>query len=105
MPLSIAELGNPAPAEGWPDWVITVPHVGNAHPQSENNAPISLGANCQRFAYAVLGLFGKSVPPHRSSELWADPAFDHVTRSDAYDLDLVLFNPAAGSWGAHVAVN
>ena len=104
MSLSITELGYLVPAEGWPDWVATVPYVGSAHPQSGNSAPISLGANCQRFAYAVLGLFGTTVPPHRSSQLWADPAFDHVTRSDVRELGLVLFNPTADSWGAHVAV-
>lgn len=84
--------------------MVTVPYVGSAHPQSENSAPINLGANCQRFACAVLGLFGKNVSPHRSSELWEDPAFDHVIRSDVLDLDMVLFNPTSDSWGAHVAV-
>jgi hypothetical protein len=104
MPLSITELGSRVPPEGWPNWVVTVPYVGSAHPQSENNAPISVGANCQRFAYAVLGLFGRNLPPHRSSELWEDSTFDHVTRSHIRDLDLVLFNSTADAWGAHVAV-
>jgi hypothetical protein len=104
VPLSISELENLVPNARWPGWVVTVPYVASAHPRSKNGAPIGLGANCQRFAYAVLGLFGKSVPPHRSSDLWADPAFDHVTRTEVQDLDLALFNPAAGSWGAHVAV-
>ncbi|MEU9116746.1 cell wall hydrolase, partial [Streptomyces sp. NPDC048483] len=30
------------------------------------------GANCQRYAYAVLRHFGLRVPPLRSAELWAD---------------------------------
>ena len=104
MPISIAQLGVLAPPEGWPDWVVSAPYAESAHPQSGNGVPIGLGANCQRFAYDVLELFGRNVPPHRSSELWDDPNLDHVAPTDARDLDLALFNPGADPWGAHVGV-
>jgi hypothetical protein len=103
MPLSTTDFSRLAPPNGWPDWVVTAPYVESAHPQPGVSAPISDGANCQRFAYSVLELFGKNVPPHRSSELWGDPGLDHVAPSDACDLDLALFNSSADSWGAHVA--
>ncbi|HEY5222324.1 MAG TPA: hypothetical protein VIJ18_04640 [Microbacteriaceae bacterium] len=60
--------------------------------------------NCQGYAYAELSLFGRTVPPHRSSELWADRQLEHVDLSEVRDLDLVLFDRTANSWGAHVVV-
>ncbi|PJJ05759.1 hypothetical protein BX264_6231 [Streptomyces sp. 2333.5] len=72
-------------------------------------ADLSGGANCQRYAYAVLRHFGLLVPPLRSAELWAD---DRATRraGSPQPLDLVLFDagPAAGrppGYGAHVGVH
>lgn len=61
-------VGWPTPAGGWPEWVSTVPHVGNRHPKPTAIAPIEEGANCQRYAYALLDLFGIKVPPHRILE-------------------------------------
>ncbi|MFE1172385.1 cell wall hydrolase [Streptomyces sp. NPDC058773] len=67
------------------------------------------GANCQRYAYAVLRHFGLLIPPLRSAELWADTRATHrVDRPQP--LDLVLFDggPAAGrppGYGAHVGVH
>lgn len=105
MGLSVVELSRyPRPDAGWPDWVVTVRYEGAAHPQAASIGDIEHGANCQRYAYAVLGLFGRVIPPHRSSELWDDASFEHITQEDAQDLDLVLFNSTAESWGAHVAV-
>ncbi|MDQ3402447.1 MAG: NlpC/P60 family protein [Actinomycetota bacterium] len=60
------------------------------------------GANCQRFAYAVLAHFGLHVAPTRSSELWADTATIRVSHPEP--LDLLLFNKTADAWGAHVGV-
>ncbi|MFF8785943.1 cell wall hydrolase [Streptomyces sp. NPDC015125] len=67
------------------------------------------GANCQRYAYAVLRHFGLLIPPLRSAELWAD---DRATRraDPPQPLDLVLFDsgPAVGrptGYGAHVGVH
>lgn len=33
------------------------------------------GANCQRFAYAVIRHYGCEIADFRSSELWADEVF------------------------------
>ena len=60
--------------------------------------PIEAGANCQRYAYAVLGLFDRHVPGHRSSELWDDQAFIHPPINNLHDLDLVLFNANNSAW-------
>ncbi|WP_406481797.1 cell wall hydrolase [Streptomyces platensis] len=67
------------------------------------------GANCQRYAYAVLRHFGLLIPPLRSAELWADERATHrVDRPRP--LDLVLFDggPVDGrppGYGAHVGVH
>lgn len=72
-------------------------------------ADLARGANCQRYAYAVLRHFGLPIPPLRSAELWAD---DRATRraDPPQPLDLVLFDsgPAEGrppGYGAHVGVH
>lgn len=92
------------PPAGWPSWAIAAPYVGAAHPQATHPIPLDDGANCQRYAYAVLELFGRTVPPHRSSELWDDEHLTKVSRVDARALDLALFNGTSAAWGAHVAV-
>ncbi|MGY5127103.1 cell wall hydrolase [Streptomyces nigrescens] len=72
-------------------------------------ADLAGGANCQRYAYAVLRHFGLLIPPLRSAELWADEAATRrVDRPQP--LDLVLFDggPADGrppGYGAHVGVH
>ena len=92
------------PTGGWPGWVTHAPYRSQAHPQAADLGPLESGANCQRYAYAVLALFERFVPALRSSELWEAPAFSHPDRACAEDLDLVLFNHSEASWGAHVAV-
>jgi lipoprotein Spr len=99
-----SQLSDLAPSAGWPEWVFTAPYVGAAHPAAPLVTPMGEGANCQRFAYAVVGLFGLRVPPYRSSELWEDEKLGHVAVADVKDLDLVLFNRTADAWGAHVTV-
>lgn len=94
----------PCPVDGWPTWVLETPYSAAAHPQQESPRPIGAGANCQRYAYGVLALFGRTVPNHRSSELWDDPSFDHPAVDDGANLDLVLFSADGSAWGAHVAV-
>jgi hypothetical protein len=93
-----------APVGGWPRWLTDAPYSAAAHPGASDLPALVDGANCQRYAYALLELLGRDVPPHRSSELWGDPRFAHPTRSVAADLDLALFAPTASAWGAHVAV-
>ena len=96
--------GWPFPANGWPAWVFEAPYSAAAHPQQSQRRPIGEGANCQRYAYGILALFGQTVPNHRSSELWDDVGFDHPAVHDAANLDVALFSPDGSAWGAHVAV-
>ena len=85
-------------------WVTNASYGSRAHPQASNLPPIRGGANCQRYAYGVLGLFGRHLPPHRSSELWQDPHLTQDARPDAEDLDLAMFNAGDAARGAHLAV-
>jgi murein DD-endopeptidase / murein LD-carboxypeptidase len=64
---------------------------------------VDRGANCQLFAYALLGHFGVRVPPFRSSELWSDTEFSQKV-TELEPLDVLLYNRVAEAHGAHVAV-
>jgi cell wall-associated NlpC family hydrolase len=84
------------PASFW-----SVPYYGARTPDQTND--LSDGANCQRFAYAVLGHLGQSIPSFRSSELWEDARYtQRVTQFQP--MDLLLFGPDSNAWGAHVAL-
>jgi hypothetical protein len=102
--LTLAQLPSPGPPGGWPGWCLSALYDGRSHPGVPAQSPIAMGANCQRYAYAVVGLFGLTLPPHRSSELWSDKALEHPGERAVRDLDLVLFNRSADAWGADVAV-
>ena len=79
----------------------SVRYDGDRIPDGENN--LASGANCQRYAYAVLAQFGLFLPPWRSSELWADAT--HTQCVAAFrPLDLLLFGRTAQAYAAHVAV-
>ena len=79
----------------------SVPYNGVKTPDQEND--LAGGANCQRFAYAVLGRFGATIPPFRSSELWDDGVYSRrVTQFKP--LDLLLFGAEDDARGAHVAL-
>lgn len=105
MELTAVELGRRArPAGGWPRWAIETLCVAAEHPQAQTAPSSEYGANCQSYAYGVLGLFGRHVPRHRSSELWEDEHFAHLHPGEAQNLDLVLFSATGEAWGAHVAV-
>jgi hypothetical protein len=86
----------------------TVPYVGARFPGSPAVAArpgIAQGANCQLYAYSVLGCFGIELPPLRSSELWADRRWTvRVPVARVRPLDLVLFGAGNAAWGAHVGV-
>lgn len=84
-----------------PFWQVS--YNGNCLPDADDRFDLGGGANCQRFAYAVLAHFGLMVPGLRSSELWEDRHWTAVTNR-IRPLDLVLFNRARTPWGAHVAV-
>ena len=98
---ALPAAGWPEPEQGWPHWLATVPYAASQHPLAREPLPIAQGANCQRYAYAVLAAFGRQVPPHRSSELWAED-LEHPAAAQPFDL--ALFNADDESWGAHVAV-
>lgn len=99
----VVDPGWPVPPCGWPDWVWRVPYVGELHPDGPDR-PIDDGANCQRYAYEVLTLFGCRIPPFRSSELWDDTSVTERVDGLPQALDLVLFNESNRAWGAHVGV-
>ncbi|MDP3852541.1 hypothetical protein [Phenylobacterium sp.] len=89
-------LGIHIPARFW-----SVCYDGDRIPDAFND--LSGGANCQRFAYALLAVNGVRLPPFRSSELWADEI--HTVRVQAPEqLDLLLFHDGPDAFGAHVAV-
>lgn len=79
----------------------TVRYNGARIPDGEYG--LEAGANCQRYAYAVLAHFGIDLPPWRSSELWADQQITVLVETFE-PLDLLLFSPAGAAFGAHVAV-
>ena len=75
-----------------------IPEVGN-----ENDVDLTLGANCQLYAYTLLRHFGKNPPALRSSELWSDRHYTKIV--DIYEvLDLMLYNKTTEAYGAHVGV-
>ncbi|MFJ8672433.1 cell wall hydrolase [Streptomyces sp. NPDC093589] len=85
------------------------PATDLAGPTASHSSDLTAGANCQRYAYAVLGHFGLRIPPLRSAELWADTAATRRAHPP-HHLDLVLFDagPVPGrppGYGAHVGVH
>ena len=94
----------PAPQGGWPSWLWSVPYDGSCHPGAPDPALITSGANCQRYAFAVLERFGRTVPPFRSSELWEDRTVTTPVRGTPAPLDVVFFNSSPRPWGAHIAL-
>ena len=78
-----------------------VPYNGSAVPDGDHD--LGQGANCQRYAYAVLAHFGRTLPPFRSSELWTDCVHTELVTM-LEPLDLLLFADAPEPYGAHIAV-
>lgn len=87
------------PARFW-----SVGYDGTRIPGDET-PDLTLGANCQVFAYALLRHFGRALPPFRSSELWDDTTHTLVVSEPFEALDLLLFNATPEAWGAHMAVS
>jgi lipoprotein Spr len=79
----------------------TVRYDGAHSPDGSHD--LSAGANCQRYAYAVLNWFGIHLPPWWSSELWDDTEFTQVV-TQFEPLDLLLFSRDGRAYRAHVAV-
>lgn len=86
-----------------PNNFLTVKYKGARIPGVENQADLTLGANCQVFAYELLRVNGLDAPNLRSSELWSDTFYSTVTDS-LQPLDLMLYNPDSNAFGAHVGV-
>jgi cell wall-associated NlpC family hydrolase len=89
--------------ERLPDSFWNVPWVGRMTPGFRPEVGLTEGANCQRYAYAVLAHFGRHVPPLRSDELWQDAESTCVVETPA-PLDLLLFSSGHDPYGAHVGV-
>ncbi|UYO00710.1 MAG: hypothetical protein KIT02_05715 [Devosia sp.] len=79
-----------------------VPYVASQIPAGDYS--LGRGANCQRYAYAVLAYFGIVLPPMRSSDLWEDTTFTSYVTGPLMPLDLVLFGPGEDPYGAHVGL-
>lgn len=86
-----------------PPAFINVHYDGQRIPNVENQADLTLGANCQLYAYELLRHFGKHPPSLRSSELWSDDCY--TKKTTAYTIfDLMFYNKIPQAYGAHVGV-
>lgn len=86
-----------------PDRFFHVKYVAARIPSVENPSDLSLGANCQLFAYEVLRHFGYSIPAFRSSNLWEDKIYTDAV-NDFLPLDLMLYHDKSIAYGAHLGV-
>ena len=84
-----------------PESFWNVRYDSKAIPDALNE--LTAGANCQRFAYALLAFYGVELPPFRSSDLWEDREFT-FSPAGLEALDLLLFNEEERAFGAHIAV-
>src|ERR1700733_2908877 len=78
---------------------MKVRYNGAAHPFA-SIAGLEAGANCQRFAFALLEHFGYAIAPMRSSELWDDRSFTRRVKR-MRPCDILMFNREENAWGAH----
>lgn len=86
-----------------PRQFIDVEYESSRIPGAPNQSDLSLGANCQVYAYELLTYFNKHPLQFRSSELWSDTTY--TTEVVIFErLDLMLYNKIPKSYGAHVAV-
>jgi hypothetical protein len=91
------------PLADLPRWYWQVPYVGERFPGSVPRTELGQGANCQLWAYEVLGYFGFGMPDFRSDDLWHDTsATQHV--DSPLPLDLVLYKGDDDPYGAHVGL-
>ncbi|MFH8590925.1 cell wall hydrolase [Streptomyces rimosus] len=114
MPSAPTSGPSPDPLSRLPAALRDVPYAGARHPGAaplpgRHPYDVTAGANCQLYAYAVLRHFGRTVPPLRSAELWADTAATERA-APPRPLDLVLFDAGEvprrpAGYGAHVGVH
>ena len=93
----------PTPPEGWPVRLCSIPYLASAVPGTGTPLSWLEGSNCQRFAYGVLALFGRSCPSLRSPELWEDTVGTFVVDLPQ-PLDLVFINKDRNPFGAHIGL-
>ncbi|WP_087016247.1 hydrolase [Thaumasiovibrio subtropicus] len=86
-----------------PSRFLDVDYVSARIPGVENEEDLTLGANCQVFAYSLLRHFGLMPPCLRSSELWADEVDTYVV-TELKPLDIMMYNHSPVAYGAHVGV-
>ena len=86
-----------------PKHFYQVKYVGARIPGVKNQSDLSLGANCQVFAYELLKA-NHLIPENlRSSELWRDIRYSRRVQQFKA-LDLMLYNNKASAFGAHMGV-
>ncbi len=61
------------------------------------------GANCQRYVYGILNLFGINCPNLRSSNLWEEAILTRIV-DDPEPLDLIFFGARSNPYGAHIGL-
>lgn len=86
-----------------PETFRQVHYAGKRIPGVENEDDLTLGANCQVYAYALLRHHGLHMPPFRSSELWTDTEYTQVV-TEFQPLDIMLYNKTNAAYGAHVGL-
>ncbi|ELA7318098.1 hydrolase [Vibrio alginolyticus] len=86
-----------------PDRFKNVRYVSSRIPGCKDDSDLTLGANCQVFAYNLLRDFGLNPPNYRSSVLWDDSEFSEVV-TEFKPLDIMMYNDSTDSYGAHVGV-
>ena len=72
-------------------------------PNIKDQSDLTLGANCQVFAFELLKVNGITAPNFRSSELYSDTIYTEKVEIFK-PLDLMLYNNNNNSFGAHVGV-
>lgn len=95
---------NPKPTPSLDAAFLQIPYNARQIPGLPDADDLSLGANCQVFAYAVLQHFGVELPPFRSSELWTDTQYTRIVEGPFQPLDIMLYHRDSGAFGAHVGL-
>lgn len=83
--------------------LLNVKYNPSRIPGIDNQLNLSLGANCQVFAYEFLRINDIKLPNFRSSELWEDKIYTKGVNTFK-KLDLMLYSKEGKSFGAHIAV-
>ena len=98
-----------------PERFIQAHYNPSVIPGADYPSNLTLGANCQVYAYELLTHFGlppSQLPAFRSSDLWDDQRYTKKIKPDLSPtqqnelewLDLMLYNHIPDAFGAHVGV-